>query len=416
MTYARFRLGGDAPARIDETVLSALKAGVLTPTLGVPVEVESGWAAGEHILDHDFVWERCVYESCLHAAMRMDAVRVPAEIKAAYVAQEQTALRKAGADRHGDDSGMPARPLGRNAKREAKEAAERRWLEEVSDGRSRSSKLVPILWDPAHATILAPATSDKVVDALRDLIQATLGARLQAIGAGGMALDLLASRGETAVFDDAMPDALSAAPAPRTAELAAMVGDRPEVPWAQAGPEPKDFLGNLFLIWLWYHAERAEGLIDLPDGRGISFVVDRMIDMECAWGVTGRQSLRGDAPGRSAEAAKALQQGKWPRKLGLLLSDGELEWAFDLQGDLFRVGGLKLPRPEERPGSEREAIEQRIEATLDLDSILVGLYDVFLKERFSPGWSTRRVELRDWIATKGGSMVPATPVVEMTTG
>lgn len=416
MTYARFRLGGDAPARIDETVLSALKAGVLTPTLGVPVEVESGWTAGEHILDHDFVWERCVYESCLHAAMRMDAVRVPAEIKAAYVAQEQTALRKAGADRHGDDSGMPARPLGRNAKREAKEAAERRWLEEVSDGRYRSSKLVPILWDPAHATILAPATSDKVVDALRDLIQATLGARLQAIGAGGMALDLLASRGETAVFDDAMPDALSAAPAPRTAELAAMVGDRPEVPWAQAGPEPKDFLGNLFLIWLWYHAERAEGLIDLPDGRGISFVVDRMIDMECAWGVTGRQSLRGDAPGRSAEAAKALQQGKWPRKLGLLLSDGELEWAFDLQGDLFRVGGLKLPRPEERPGSEREAIEQRIEATLDLDSILVGLYDVFLKERFSPGWNTRRGELRDWIATKGGSMVPATPVVEMTTG
>ena len=416
MTYARFRLGGDAPARIDETVLSALKAGVLSPTLGVPVEVETGWTAGEHILDHDFGWERCVYESCLHAAMRMDAVRVPAEIKAAYVAQEQTALRKAGADRHGDDSGMPARPLGRNAKREAKEAAERRWLEEVSDGRYRSSKLVPILWDPAHATILAPATSDKVVDALRDLIQATLGARLQAIGAGGMALDLLASRGETAVFDDAMPDALSAAPAPRTAELAAMVGDRPEIPWAQAGPEPKDFLGNLFLIWLWYHAERGEGLIDLPDGRGVSFVVDRMIDMECAWGVTGRQSLRGDGPGRSAEAAKALQQGKWPRKLGLLLSDGELEWAFDLQGDLFRVGGLKLPRPEERPGSEREAIEQRIQATLDLDSILLGLYDVFLKERFSAGWNTRRGELRDWIAAKGGPMVPATPVVEMTTG
>ena len=416
VTYARFRLGGDAPARIDETVLSALKAGVLSPTLGVPVEVETGWTAGEHILDHDFGWERCVYESCLHAAMRMDSVRVPAEIKAAYVAQEQTALRKAGADRHGDDAGMPARPLGRNAKREAKEAAERRWLEEVSDGRYRSSKLVPILWDPAHATILAPATSDKVVDALRDLIQATLGARLQAIGAGGMALDLLASRGETAVFDDAMPDALSAAPAPRTAELAAMVGDRPEVPWAQAGPEPKDFLGNLFLIWLWYHAERGEGLIDLPDGRGVSFVVDRMIDMECAWGVTGRQSLRGDGPGRSAEAAKALQQGKWPRKLGLLLSDGELEWAFDLQGDLFRVGGLKLPRPEERPGSEREAIEQRIQATLDLDSILLGLYDVFLKERFSAGWNTRRGEIRDWIAVKGGPVVPTTPVVEMTTG
>ena len=154
-------------------------------------------------------------------------------------------------------------------------------------------------------------------------------------------------------------------------------------------------------------------MIDLPDGRGISFVVDRMIDMECAWGVTGRQSLRGDAPGRSAEAAKALQQGKWPRKLGLQLSDGEFEWSFDLQGDLFRVGGLKLPRPEERPGSEREAIEQRIRATLDLDGILVALYDQFLKERFGSSWNARRGELREWIAGKGGAALPAAPVVEM---
>ena len=99
--------------------------------------------------------------------MRLDAVRVPAEIKAAYVAQEQTALRKAGADRSAEPEGLPARPLGRAAKREAKEAAERRWLEEVSDGRYRSSKLVPVLWDPAHATVLAPATSDKIVTALR---------------------------------------------------------------------------------------------------------------------------------------------------------------------------------------------------------------------------------------------------------
>ena len=40
VTYARFRLGGDAPARIDETALAALSAGVLSPTIGVPVEVE----------------------------------------------------------------------------------------------------------------------------------------------------------------------------------------------------------------------------------------------------------------------------------------------------------------------------------------------------------------------------------------
>ena len=95
VTYARFRLGGDAPARIDETVLAALSAGVLSPTIGVPVEVETGWTAGEHIHDQSFTHERCVFDTCLHAAMRMDSVRVPPEIRAAYLAQETTAMRRA---------------------------------------------------------------------------------------------------------------------------------------------------------------------------------------------------------------------------------------------------------------------------------------------------------------------------------
>ena len=137
-------------------------------------------------------------------------------------------------------------------------------------------------------------------------------------------------------------------------------------------------------------------------------MIDRTIDMECAWGVTGRQSLRGDGPGRSAEVAKALQQGKWPRKIGFTFADGEVEWAFDLQGDLFRVGGLKLPRPEDRPGSEHEAIAQRLESTTDLDGILVELYGRFLDERFSGTWNSRRGELREWIAAKSEARVMAT--------
>ena len=408
VTYARFRIGGDAPARIEQSLLDAFASGRLVPTVGVPTDVETGWTAGEHILDHDFAWDRCVFDGRVHAAMRMDAVRVPTEIRAAYVAQEQTALRKAMADRGGDDAGLPTKPLGRNAKREAKEAAERRWLEEVADGRYRSSKLVPMVWDPATATILAPATSEKVFDALRDLFQATFGARLQAQSAGGLALDLLVAKGIASAFDDAMPDAFTAAPTPRNLEQSAEVGERPDVPWAMAGPEPKDFLGNVFLLWLWWHTEANEGLFDLEDGRSVSMMVDRSIDMECAWGVTGRQSLRGDGPGRSAEVSKALQQGKWPRKIGFTMADGEAEWTFDLQGDLFRVGGLKIPRPEDRPGSEHEAIAQRIESTFDVDGILLELYGRFLDERFSGTWNTRRGELREWIAAKGAARVMAT--------
>ena len=75
---------------------------------------------------------------------------------------------------------------------------------------------------------------------------------------------------------------------------------------------------------------------------------------------------------------------------------------------------VKLPKPEGKPGSEREATEQRIQSTLDLDEILVGLYGIFIEERFGSGWSSRRAELRDWIAKKGGRAVPAAPVAEVT--
>ncbi len=415
VSYSRFRLAGDAPARPDDTVLDALSANVLQPTIGVPVESECGWTAGAHILDQDFSREHCVFGACLHAAMRLDRVRVPAELKRAYLAQEQRAAMLGRSDQ-GTVEGLPDRPLGRHERREAKEAAERRWLEEVSDGRHRSSALVPFLWNPGHGWFLAPANGDKVVDALRDLVQTTFGGRLKPASAGAVALDILASKGLSSRFDDAMPDACGDPPTPRTAELAAMIGDRPEVPWAQGGPEPKDFLGNLFLIWLWMRSEQRESIVDLADGRGISLMVDRTIDMECAWGVTGRQSLRGDGPGRSAEAAKALQQGKWPRRLGLLLSDGHSEWSLDLQGDLFRVGALRIPKPDEKPGSEREAMAHRIESIETVDAILLSLYELFLLERFGDGWSARRSEIGSWIAEKGRRPMPAAPVVEMSVG
>ena len=74
------------------------------------------------------------------------------------------------------------------------------------------------------------------------------------------------------------------------------------------------------------------------------------------------------------------------------------------------MSGLKLPRPDELPGSEREAIEERMESTLRLDDLLVGMFDVFLRERFSGTWTTRRDELRGWIASKGVAPVAVAAV------
>ena len=384
VTYARFAVTGNAPERIDQGVIDAFAANPARPTpIGVPPGPEAGWTAGYHIMDEEFALERMAFDGWIHAGMRLDVVRVPPEVRRAYIAIAEKSRGSALGD---------AAPgwLSRTARREARVEAQRQWEEEVGQGRYRSSKLVPFLWNPAERTVLAPATSDSIVAPLRDLFTATFGGRLEPRSSGSLALDLIAPRGQMRSFEDALPDSLGHAPA-------GGVEGRPEVPWATGGPEPKDFLGNVFLLWLWWRFENGEGLIDRPDRRSIAITIDRSIESECAWGMTGRQLLTGDGPTSWPESRIATRNGKWSRRMGLLISDGEFDWSCSLQGDRFAVGGLRLPRPEVPAETPVDATRERIESIAAFDRALLSLYDAFLLDRFSDGWKTKRGQMSDWL-------------------
>ena len=252
---------------------------------------------------------------------------------------------------------------------------------------------MPILWNPKDRVLLAPATTDSVVAPLRDLFTASFGARLELRTAGGLAFDRLASRGLTSSLEDAQADHLGQAPAGG--------GEGPpDVPWASSASDSKDFLGNVFLLWLWWRIETGDGMIDLPNGTSISLLIDRALESECAWGVAGRQSLRGDVPGTWPEARVAAQSGKWPRRVGVHLSDGVRDWACSLQGDRFVVSGLRLPRPEVPAETPLHAESERIESIAAFDQNVIGLYDAFLGDRFGKSWQTIRGQIAEWIKVR----------------
>ena len=396
VTYARFAVTGDAPTRIDQSVIDAFAANPARPTpVGVPPGPEAGWTAGHHILDENFSLERMAFEGWIHAGMRLDVVRVPPEVRRAYVAIAEQA--RSAAMEEGSPGWLP-----RTARREARAEAQRQWEEEVGQGRYRSSKLVPFLWNPAKRVVLTPATSDAVLAPMRDLFTATFGGRLEPRSSGSLGLDLLATRGLLTSFEDAQPDNLGRAPAGGEE-------GRPEVPWATGGPEPKDFLGNVFLLWLWWRFENGEGLIDQPNRRSIAITIDRSIESECAWGMTGRQTLAGDAPTSWPESRVAIANGKWPRRIGLLISDGAYDWACTLQGDRFTVSGLRLPRPEVPSETPAEAALQRIESIGAFDQALIGLYEAFLADRFSDAWPTRRGLMAEWLNARSRSAAAVEP-------
>lgn len=404
--YARFTVTGDVAAAPDDALFASMREHLLkppssAPSVGEAREIASGFCTGRHVFDGEFHYEACGFAASLLAAMRVDVAAVPTEIKRAYRTMAEDARRGR------DSDGVQA--LSRASRREAKEEAEDRCKKDLSDGKYRKVAMVPFLWDLPSGLLLAPITSDAHFQELKSLFDVAFDLRLDRRSAGTLALDLLAARGMTAALEDALPDALVDRPEGPSRDLDDELGGaahfraagRPEVPWATAGGEPNDFLGNLFLLWLWWHCDEHEGVIE-TGGPTVAILIDRMLDMECAWGVTGTQSLRGETPTKVVEAAKALQSGKWPRKIGLTIAAHGQEFRLVLQGDRFAVSGLTLPKPEEENRlTPRQTLEQRIDHLLTLDRLLIALYDAFLKDRFGTSWETKAGQMKAWIAAMG---------------
>ncbi|HEX7010423.1 MAG TPA: hypothetical protein VF184_10600 [Phycisphaeraceae bacterium] len=398
VSFCRFRVVGDAPASVDEALLSILQEHAFRETaIGAPEQVEAGWITGEHLLDTQFSYEKNGFGNLAMFALRIDTHQVPAAIKQAYrKINEQAAA-----------AGNPSGFASRAQKREAQELAGRQIHEDLAAGKFRKSKAVPLIWDLPRQTLYCGATGNTVVEQLARLFRQSFGAELEAVTAGTLAGELLKEQGRRRDWEDLHPSPFTAPPPEAHAQGDDADGPRdvaiPTAPWCARSVDLKDFLGNEFLIWLWWRAEAHEGEVPVrtpAGGQGQVFVtLDKALDMDCAWGVRGRQSLRGDGPTRWNEAAEALAMGKWPRRAGLILSDGEHQWELTLQGDRMQVSGAALPEVPDAQ-SPRQLLEGRLLLIGTLASTLDAAYQSFLAQRCSGGWSAQRQAIRQWIADR----------------
>ncbi|MDB5172363.1 MAG: hypothetical protein JWN51_1136, partial [Phycisphaerales bacterium] len=128
----------------------------------------------------------------------------------------------------------------------------------------------------------------------------------------------------------------------------------------------------------------------------ITLFLDKSLDLDCAYGQTGRDTLRGDGPSRMPEARDALRSGKLPRKTGLVLDIGRQQFSLNLSGESLAVGAAKLPDVEEAE-SPRVLFEERIGILRDFVKGLDGLYTTFLKLRTGSSWDGHKGTIRKWI-------------------
>jgi hypothetical protein len=381
VSFRRFAVVGKSPSSIDQALLDQLSTHALRPQeLGVPEEIDYGWSGGRHILDDRFSFDNNVIADALFFGLRIDTNKVPGELKTAYYLMEEEAVA----------AGNPSGFISRAQKKDVKSTVRQKLDDELRSGRFRRSKLMPVLWDLPTQTLFASATG-KSFEMLAELFERTFGLSLLPLSAGSIALRVLEPRGRRRDYEDFRPTRFVHGPEGES--------QYPEYPWIAKGPEPKDFLGNEFLLWLWHEADHRDGeiKIDAPGPNGeVTIMIDRSLDLDCAYGQTGKDSLRGDGPSRMPEARDALRSGKVPRKAGLLMHVNGQDYSLNLNPEGFAVGSAKLPEVEEAE-TPRVLFEERIALLRDLCRTIDGLFDAFLKIRASSAWEGQVNGMRRWI-------------------
>ena len=396
VTFTRFRVQGDAPTSVDETMLGILKESRFRESeIGTPEEVEAGFTTGLHLFDVQFDYSKNGFGHLAHFALRLDTHKVPGDVKKAYKVMNELAAAE----------GNPTGFASKSEKREAAETTKEQLREELASGKYRKSKIVPLLWDLKTQTLYCGANGTTVIEHLSRLMRQAFAVDLLNLSAGVLAGELIKAEGRSRDYEDLQPSAFTKPPAAPVAagdeDEAPTYGDQPTLPWIAKSVDLKDYLGNEFLMWLWWNGERegATGGVETANAGEVFVAIDQALDMDCAWELTGKQTLRGEGPTRLPEAGDALRTGKWPRKTGLIVADTEYQWQLNLQGDQMTVGAAQLPEFDDA-STPREVAERRFGLITQMAATLDALYDTFLDKRAGGQWKGTREKISAWITAR----------------
>lgn len=220
ISFRRFAVVGKSilfGGSIDQAMLDSLAEHALKQQeLGVPKETEYGWSGGRHVLDGEFSFEANVLSETIHFALRIDTNKVPAELKKAWLMQNESAAAKAN----------PSGFISKNQKREAREAVRRMVDEQLRSGAYRRSKLLPILWDVPSQTLLCAARG-RPFEFLYEIFERTFGLELQPMTSGSLGMRILAPALKMREYEDLRPTRFVIGPEGET--------QVPDYPWVAKG-------------------------------------------------------------------------------------------------------------------------------------------------------------------------------------
>ena len=391
VSFSRFKVSGGSPKRLDDALLDKLRTNAIGKHRSTRSDhVDVGWVGGRHLLDRQFDVEKNVVLDCLHFGFRIDAANVPPDLMRAYVEMELESLQKE-QPRDGNGNGRSFHRL----KREASDAAKRRADREIGEGRFRRQRQFPILLDTRNDILYVGATQPAVLERLHPLFRETFGKRLEPLTAGTVGQSIAERRGVARSLESMQPSRFVKHP---------NGNGHVEIWWTAHDPSGHDYLGNEFLLWIWFTLAERSDTIDLPDKTDAAIVIVRNMTLECPWAESGRETIAADSPTQLPEARRAIRSGKLPRKVGLIVSRQGEQYELTLQAETFNVSAGRLPKLEDHGnghgagnGNGRARFEERVEQIRHLSSTIDLLFDAFLAKRLSTEWPDELNAIVGWL-------------------
>lgn len=372
-TFDRFRVTEDPTGAFGEEHLKILSNNKIKPSKANLYETPNvGFTGGRHLFDTDFDHAKNVIGDALHFGIRFDSCQIPGPIKQAWMQMELAGLLK-------DNPGSSPSKVQRE---EAKEAVEARCADEAAKGNFIRMSVVSVLWDAMTETIYLGSTSEKTNEACLDFLTARFGLEFQRVTSGTLAAELATSEKMTAGLFNASPSLF----------LPDSTGN---VIWWNGMGENFDFLGNEFLLWLWWHWETLGDTLQLSDGSEVSGMFARSLGLDCPMGENGKESISSESPVALPEARMAIRMGKLPRKAGLRLVRDDEQFDLTLKAESFSIGSAKITQIGDDVPT-RELLD-RIESIRQLSETMDLLYEVFCQLRLSNKWDGTLAKISEWL-------------------
>jgi hypothetical protein len=335
-----------------------------------------GFLAGEHLFDLDFDLEKNVIGEALHCGMRIDTNQIPAAVRKAWLRMELAGLMAENPD------GRPTRVQ----RQEAKEAVAARCEDEAQSGKYRKMQQFPILWDVVDGIFYFGGTSATASELCCGVCCQAFEFELERLTAGRRASEWATKTKHRKALDEVMPSAFRA-------------GDtRTDIVWWNNEAGNFDFLGNEFLLWLWWRWKTQSDTIPLSDGSEVTGMFARTLSLQCPRDESGKETITAESPVHLPEATQAIRSGKLPRKAGLTLCRQGEQYELSLQAETFTIGGAKI-RTEKKEDAEegRGGLENRIESVRAMHETVGLLFEAFCEQRIGKNWSGELEQIRRWL-------------------